>query len=103
LNNNEWLTSNYHKSFAAHESINQRKLLIFKICKYYSSKMIRKNGNMTKINWYHNFHESLMAEMPTTHALRLTNTQINCPCNSLLSWIMNPTAFLDSSHPLNRK
>jgi hypothetical protein len=44
-----------------------------------SSKMIRKNGNKRKIVWYHNFHESLMTEMPITHALRLTNEQLTAP------------------------
>jgi hypothetical protein len=53
--------------------------------------MIRKNGNKRKTVWYHNFHESLMAEIPTTHALRLTNEQLNYSSISLLSWIMNPT------------
>jgi hypothetical protein len=60
--------------------------------------MIRKNGNKRKTVWYHNFHESLMAEMPTAHALRLTNTQINCPCNSLkLSLVMKSTLSLSKS------
>jgi hypothetical protein len=65
--------------------------------------MIRKNGNKRKIVWYHNFHESLMEEMPTTHALRLTNTQINFPYSSLkLSLVMN--SFLQDIPPsLNRK
>jgi hypothetical protein len=55
--------------------------------------MIRKNGKTIKTIWYHNFHESLMEEMPTTHALGLTNEQLNYSSSSLLSWIMNPTLF----------
>jgi hypothetical protein len=65
--------------------------------------MIRKNGNKRKTVWYHNFHESLMAEMPTTHALGLTNEQLNCSSRSLLSWIMNPTPLQELPPSLNRK
>jgi hypothetical protein len=59
--------------------------------------MIRKNGNKRKTVWYHSFHESLMEKMPTTHALRLTNEQLNCSSSSLLSWIMNPTLSFSKS------
>jgi hypothetical protein len=48
-----------------------------------------ENKEYTLIN---NSHESLMAEMlDYKQALRLTNEQLKCSSNSLLSWIMNPT------------
>jgi hypothetical protein len=65
--------------------------------------MIKKNGKKRKIVWYHNFHESLMEEIPTTHALRLTNEQLNFSSRSLLSWIMTPTPLQEIHPSLNIK
>ena len=55
-------------------------------------KMIRKNGNKRKTIWYHNFHESIMEEMPTSHALGLTKYTDKLPLqlSPLLDHESNP-------------
>jgi hypothetical protein len=65
--------------------------------------MIRKTRNKRKIVWYHNFYESLMEKMTTTHALGLTNEKLNCSSRSILSSIINTTPLQEILPSLNIK